>query len=449
MLTYQTFQAWFRRVANLQEGTDVDGTIQTIQSGAQLSGVSVWILACSAVIASIGLDQDSAAVIIGAMLISPLMSPILSIGLSIGINDRKHLLEALRSFAVAVGASLFLSFLYFLLTPLGTINPSIAARTEPTLLDVLVAFTGGVAGIVAGSRKEKTTAIPGVAIATALMPPLCVAGFGLATGSWAVFLGAFYLFFINSVFIALSTYLIVRLLQFPFVSYQEEEGRRKALRGILAFCFIIALPSGYLFVKVIQRYQTNSRIDAFITKEVNNDFHQAMGYKVIDRDSVVQVNLFMTGASLSEDSVEYLHQRLADYRLTAIRLNFVQNLPPVSENKLVSQARNELLSELQPILLSQAASMDSLKRNLSPQQVSTPGNIDQLQSELFRLYPDLAQFAFTEMAVVCKPGQKLDTLPAIVLTWKPEANRIKAQEEQLQKWLPSRLQADSCLIIAR
>ena len=447
MLTYQSFQAWFRRVANLQEGTDVHGTIQTIQAGARLSGVSIWILACSAVLASIGLDQDSAAVIIGAMLISPLMSPILSIGLSIGINDRNHLLEALRSFGVAVGASLLLSFLYFLITPLGTINPSIAARTEPTLLDVLVAFTGGVAGIVAGSRKEKTNAIPGVAIATALMPPLCVAGFGLATGNWAVFLGAFYLFFINSVFIALSTYLIVRLLQFPFVAYQEEEGRKKAFRWILAFCFLIALPSGYLFVKVIQRYQTNSRIDAFISTEVNNDFHQAIGYKVEDRDSVVQVNVFMTGASLSDDSISYLNERLADYRLDAIRLNLIQNLPPVSENKLVSQARNELLSELQPLLKSQAASVDSLRRNLT-NGLRPSGDIDQLQDEVFRLYPDLASFAYSEVAVICQPGQKMDTLPALLLTWKTGARQVASKEEQLRKWLPGRLQTDSCLVIS-
>ena len=188
------------RVANISDGTDVFGTIEHIKKDINIRGSNIWILVCSTMLASIGLDLNSAAVIIGAMLISPLMSPILGIGLAVGINDRDTLIESLKNFGLAIAVSLLTSVFYFLITPLGEPTSEIIARTQPTLLDVFVAIFGGIAGIVAGSRKEKTSAIPGVAIATALMPPICVAGFGIATGHWNYFAGAFYLFFINAVF---------------------------------------------------------------------------------------------------------------------------------------------------------------------------------------------------------------------------------------------------------
>ncbi|MEM7036186.1 MAG: DUF389 domain-containing protein, partial [Bacteroidota bacterium] len=214
-LIIENLRDLFVMVINIKHTTDVEGTITTINGGIEVKGYNIWILVASAVLACIGLDTNSVAVIIGAMLISPLMSPILGIGLSVGINDQKTLQNALYNFGVAVGVSLLAAFVYFLVTPLGRETAEMAARTKPTVLDIMVGFFGGVAGIVAGSRKEKTNAIPGVAIATALMPPLCVAGYGLAKMNMNYFAGAFYLFFLNSVFIALSTFLIVRYLNFP------------------------------------------------------------------------------------------------------------------------------------------------------------------------------------------------------------------------------------------
>ncbi|MCB0614144.1 MAG: DUF389 domain-containing protein, partial [Phaeodactylibacter sp.] len=177
-------------------------TIEDIKKGVVFRGANLWILMFAIMVASVGLNVNSPAVIIGAMLISPLMGPIMGIGLGVGINDLELIVKAMRNLAIAVVISVLTSAAYFWISPLNDAQSELLARTSPTLWDVLIALFGGLAGIVAGSRKEKSNAIPGVAIATALMPPLCTAGFGLATAQWSYFFGAFYLFFINSVFIS-------------------------------------------------------------------------------------------------------------------------------------------------------------------------------------------------------------------------------------------------------
>ena len=190
-------------------------TVDMICRGVEFRGTNLWVLIFATMIASLGLNVNSAAVIIGAMLVSPLMGPIMGVGLSLGINDFDLLKKSLRNFSLMVVVAIATSTLYFFISPLGTARSELLARTVPTTYDVLIAFFGGLAGIVAQSRKDRnSTVIPGVAIATALMPPLCTAGFGLATGQFKFFIGAFYLFFINTVFIALATYMVVRMLKY-------------------------------------------------------------------------------------------------------------------------------------------------------------------------------------------------------------------------------------------
>ncbi|WP_346860462.1 DUF389 domain-containing protein [uncultured Draconibacterium sp.] len=210
---------FLRSVLSINDGTDIPATIEGIKRDIGFRGPTAWILIFSIFIASIGLNINSTAVIIGAMLISPLMGPILGIGLSIGTNDFETLVRSLKNLGIAVSIALFTSTLYFIITPLTIEQSELLARTKPTILDVMVALFGGFAGILAGSRKEKTNVIPGVAIATALMPPLCTAGYGLATLKLSYFFGAFYLFFINSVFISLATFLVVRYLKFPWFPF--------------------------------------------------------------------------------------------------------------------------------------------------------------------------------------------------------------------------------------
>jgi len=199
-------RVYIRRILDIRTGSGKEETLAEISSGVSLKGFNFWMLVCSALIASLGLDTNSTAVIIGAMLISPLMNPILGVGLSLGVNDKDLFFLSMKSLGFATLAGFISSVIYFKLTPFGNITSELIARTTPTLLDVLIAFFGGIAGIVSGSRKYLTNAIPGVAIATALMPPLCTSGFGFATGRWNFFLGGLYLFFINAVFISLATF---------------------------------------------------------------------------------------------------------------------------------------------------------------------------------------------------------------------------------------------------
>ncbi|MDD6009259.1 MAG: DUF389 domain-containing protein, partial [Prevotellaceae bacterium] len=213
---------------------DEQQTIAQISNGVSFRGTNLWVLIFAIFIASLGLNVNSTAVIIGAMLISPLMGPIIGMGLAIGINDIELLRRAGKNFSVATAVSVLTATVYFLLTPLSEAQSELLARTSPTIYDVLIATFGGAAGILAQGTKIKGNVIPGVAIATALMPPLCTAGYGLATGNLLYFFGAFYLFFINTVFISLSTYIGVRLMKFHRKQFLSEETGKKAQRIIIA-----------------------------------------------------------------------------------------------------------------------------------------------------------------------------------------------------------------------
>lgn len=206
---------------------DEDDVVLSIKKNSDFVGANLWTLIFAIFIASIGLNVNSTAVIIGAMLISPLMGPIMGIGLGIGTNDFELVKKGLRNLLIATLISIVASTIYFYITPLHDAQSELLARTTPSIWDVFIAFFGGLAGIVAGTRKEKSNVIPGVAIATALMPPLCTAGFGLASGNFYFFIGAIYLYFINSVFICISTFLIVRFLKFKKKHFEDKNYEKK------------------------------------------------------------------------------------------------------------------------------------------------------------------------------------------------------------------------------
>ena len=226
-------------------------------------GYNVWILICSIVICSIGLNINSSAVVIGAMLISPLMGPILGVGLSVGTNDILNFKLSLQNFLIALGISLLTSTVFFLISPLEDVQNELLARTQPTLLDALLAAFGGLAGIIAISRKDASNVIPGVAIATALMPPICTAGYGLANGNFNFFLGALYLFLLNSVFISLATLIIIRYLRFPYISFVDKLTEKKGKRHITLISLIIIIPSAFLFFEVTQESMFLRRANSF------------------------------------------------------------------------------------------------------------------------------------------------------------------------------------------
>jgi uncharacterized hydrophobic protein (TIGR00271 family) len=338
---------------SLREGTDQPGTVSRISDGIELSSEHTWLLICSAVLASIGLDISSAAVIIGAMLISPLMGPILGTGMAIGISDRQMLQRSLRELGLATGLSLVASAFYFLISPLGEATPELIARTRPTLLDVGVALFGGVAGIVAASRKQQSMALPGVAIATALMPPLCTAGFGLATGSPAFFLGAFYLFLINAVFIALATFLAVRLLRFQRHEFLDAADRRRELRLIAAITILSILPSIYFLYDAARNLRERGRIDSFISREIEGPGREAPQWQVERHDEGRVLKVYLAGSPLEPERLDSIRTTLPSYGLGKLRLDVVQS--DISARDLArfeGQVQREVLMTLQSALAS-------------------------------------------------------------------------------------------------
>ena len=304
-----------RYYANIYDHIDTDDAAQRIKSAIWFRGPNVWILAFSIIIASDGLNVNSTAVIIGAMLISPLMGPIIGTGLALGTNDVDLLKTAFKNLLVMVGISLGASTLFFLLSPLDLINPTeLEARTSPTIYDVLIALFGGLAGILENSRKERGTTIAGVAIATALMPPLCTAGYGLSCLNLHYFFGAMYLFIINGVFITLATYVMVKYLRFKTVTGIDPALAQKRSRLMSAIIAIVVIPSIISAIGMVKDNNFARNVEAFVrenklvSRSYIYDWH-------IYNDHGRKVELSLTGEPLSYEAQTALYASARSHRI--------------------------------------------------------------------------------------------------------------------------------------
>ncbi|TAF66121.1 MAG: TIGR00341 family protein, partial [Flavobacterium sp.] len=231
--------------------------LENVKANISFRGASVWILACAIVVASVGLNVNSTAVIIGAMLISPLMGPIVGAGFSLGIYDFELLKKAAKNLVIATLVSLLVSTIYFILSPFKETQSELLARTSPNIYDILIAFFGGLVGVIAITRVEKGNPIPGVAIATALMPPLCTAGYGLAIGNWKYFFGALFLYTINCVFICISTFVIVKYLKYPEANHINPKYRKQIKYTITIITVLLIMPSVYFAYLLAQEKKYN------------------------------------------------------------------------------------------------------------------------------------------------------------------------------------------------
>lgn len=314
---------------------------QALRGGVELRGATPWILMFAIVIASIGLNTNSTAVIIGAMLISPLMGPIVGIGYGFGILDFALIRRSLLNLAIAAAISLATSTLYFLLTPLSEAQSELLARTTPSLWDVLIALAGGLAGIIGLTRRERTTVIPGVAIATALMPPLCTAGYGLANGNWQVFGGAFYLFSINCVFIAFSAMLVIDFLRLPHRKFIDPKVERRVKRTLLAVVLLTALPSIYLALRLVDNEVFNSRARRFVQAELQNGRTQVVA--VHPDGAARRIDVTLIGARFAPDALRAVQAKLAAAGLEQTRLVVHQ-----AENQKIDVAalKTDLLADV-------------------------------------------------------------------------------------------------------
>lgn len=450
MRLFISFRNYVERIFALADGTDAEGTISSIRSNVQLRGANVWILICAAGLASIGLDVNSAAVIIGAMLISPLMSPILGIGLGVGINDQDLLIDSLKNFGTAVAISILVSAAYFMMTPLGEPTPELTARTSPTLLDVGVALFGGVAGIVAGSRREKTNAIPGVAIATALMPPLCTAGYGLATARWAFFFGAFYLFFINAVFISLSTYFITRYLHFPYHEFPDDRTRLLTKRWISVFVVVVAIPSMVIFYNVIDDLQTRDAIENYLAEELTTPEHEPIRWEEhSDGDTVEILKVYMVGAPIRQSEIDSLAVRMSNYGIEEMRLKLIQmNIPEDERQRLAEEATMNVLNTIeisQQVQDTKQTEIDSLTAELERLRSDTIAIAD-ISREISIVLPEVTDVAYAR--TLHRPGDTTGGVPLFVYDFTADysAGRRQMVVGRLVGYLKQRTGYDTLIV---
>jgi len=433
---FRSFGDFFKNLVDLRSGLDREGTIVNIKNNKKMAGANVWLLMCSIMIASLGLDLNSPAVIIGAMLISPLMSPILGVGLAIGVNDNAALGLAFKHFCIAIAIALVTSTLYFWLTPFGNETSEIRARTAPTLLDVMVAFFGGVAGIISGSRKDKSNAIPGVAIATALMPPLCVTGYGLAKGNWVFMVNSFYLFFLNATFVAFATFLIVRLLQFPLKTYSNpgEARRTRIFLGIIALVMII--PSGQILVTVLQKANQQKIISEFLEANFPDAFYKID--PVVGEDSI-NIKLIV-GEYIPLETIDSFEIALKNEGANHFHLNFLQDDESRAELEKLKSGRNEFIKT------------DSDKTNKQRQQTKVikelTGTLDsltsdtlmmrQLTNEVKILFPELSSYRFSKNAAMAdfeKDTTVPNNIPLLLVEWKRTSKLSNLEKENLREKL--------------
>ena len=438
-------KAFFHELVDLKGGLDIEGTIVNIKNNRRMVGANAWLLMCSIMIASLGLDLNSPAVIIGAMLISPLMSPILGIGLGVGINDQKTIVSSLTSFGVAIGIALVTSTLYFFLTPFGEVTNEILGRTKPTLLDVLVATFGGIAGIISGSRKDQSNAIPGVAIATALMPPLCVTGYGIANGNWVFIANSFYLFFLNATFVALATLIIVRYLEFPRMKHNDLLENRRNRNFIAVISLIMMLPSMYILYQVLTENQQNRAIKSFVTTQFGNrlDDYKLEGHHLL---------LKIYGAASQIEDVDFYQAKLDSAGIKGIELDIISttevDLDKFTNLESQFTAANQDFHERMELAKTAQSTKDQeievLQMRLDSIQTDTIP-IYGLGKEAKILFPNLKQIGFAKSITNdFKSGPR--RVPTLLVKWSKRPST--STKKKLETWVAEKFDLNEIELVS-
>jgi uncharacterized hydrophobic protein (TIGR00271 family) len=444
---------FFKDLLDIRHDTDIDATIKSIKDNIAMKGHTAWILGFSILVASIGLNVSSTAVVIGAMLISPLMGPILGIGLSIGINDIDTLKKSMINLGIMLAISLLVSFAFFSIPLFQKLTPELFARTQPDVRDVLIAISGGLALIIAITRPTpQTNTVAGVAIATALMPPLCTAGYGLAVNNLDYFLGAMFLFTINTIFIALATFVIVKYLHFPMVKYINS-AKRKRISRFASFVAIIVLGASiYTFYNLYLENKFNDNVENY--KLALKD----KGYVLIDEDKsdidfdnkALTLTVF---GKVNPDDRKKINKLKSDFNLTEVNLtihgaiddskviNEIQSLREkfAESQKLIEGRDNFIKSKDERIHYLEKELRHIFKSRIPFAKISEEAKIN---------YEELEELSFAKM--VKTNFKSMDTITVFTLKWFDTIpkEKVDIQQVKLEKWLKTRLELDTIQIIS-
>lgn len=407
-----------------------------IRDGVSFRGTNIIILVLAILIASLGLNTNSTAVIIGAMLISPLMGPIIGIGLGVGIHDFDLIKRAMRNLIMAAGFSVIASTLYFLISPVNEGHSELLARTSPTIYDVLIGFVGGGAGIVAIGSRNKGNVIPGVAIATALMPPLCTAGYGLATWQFNYFFGAAYLFLINSIYIAFATFIGVKILGYKGVSMVDNARANRVRRVVYLLAALTMLPSIWLTYNMLRQSKFTMQASEFVSHECRFPSTQVLSDKAYTDNGQRTISITLIGQPLPLDSLELaLSARLKFYGLAGTKLQFIQGgtiETPIVENNDM----RDIYLMAQSTITSQQQQIDSLRQVVSDAE-RTQASGAQLAPEIKVLFPQVRDIAVSRSVFADVEQGTLDTANVALVHYS--APMPAAQRSKFKEYLQARL----------
>ena len=435
---WKNIRGYFNALPDKENETEI---IKQISSGVTFHGANLWVLIFAVFIASLGLNVNSTAVIIGAMLISPLMGPISGMGLAVGIDDFDLLKRSVKNYLVATVISVITAMIYFIISPISEAQSELLARTSPTLYDVLIAIFGGAAGILALCTKGKGNVIPGVAIATALMPPLCTAGYGLAVGEISFFFGAFYLFFINTVFIALSTFIGVRMLRFQRRAFADAAALQHVRKYIIAIVVLTMIPATYMTTQIIRESIQDNNTQQFVKNELTLKGTYIISNKRNDESKTIRI--VAVGEPIGKDTIKKAQENLKEYSLEDYKLVIIQGSQ--ADNTLQQEdLSGKSLAETKEQLIAQSEHLKSLENKL----------------KLYTGYEALSKDVSKEIKAICPQvntislssvsEERTDTLATkhYVLALIGYKNALStAEQQQLQRWLKTRSKADSLRLV--
>ncbi|MDO5510353.1 MAG: DUF389 domain-containing protein [Weeksellaceae bacterium] len=407
--------------------------LENVKVNLVFRGANLWILACAIVICSVGLNINSTAVVIGAMLISPIMGPIVGAGFALAIYDFELLKRSFKNLFISTFVGLVVAFVYFFVTPFKDTQSEILARTSPTIYDVIIAFFGGIVGVIAITRVEKGNPIPGVAIATALMPPLCTAGFGLATGNFNYFFGAFYLYTINCFFICIATFFIIKFLRYAPVKIVDPEFERRIRFGITVLILLMIVPSFYLAYNLIQEKEFSQKVERFINTEFVNQ-----GYTIIYKNTRYHSNpkrielAFLT-KKFDDQELEQLNDRMPIYDLENTLLDIRQD---------ATSLKDEILSEIgqrEQVLTEKDILIRNLQQELQQYTVDERKTIDQIRI----LFPQLQNVSIGKHQI----NAHTDSARFLTVVLYTANRNATIEREKLETWLQSQLETQDILLI--
>lgn len=442
-----SLKAYLRQYFDMSENREKEeDVVDEIASGVTFKGANLWILICAVFIASLGLNINSTAVIIGAMLISPLMGPILGMGLAVGIDDLPLLRRAVKNYMVATIIGIITATVYFLLTPFQGVQSELLARTEPTIYDVLIAFFGGAAGIVAASIKDKGNVIPGVAIATALMPPLCTAGYGIATGNLAFFAGASLLYFINTVFIAVATTFGVFLLRFRRKHFVDPQRCKFVHRMILAIAILTMIPAGYMTVRMMRTSLFDKQLSNFVQHNLNWKGTQVVSQHLYG-DSVLQI--VALGKEITPEQKKKAqkelneHSRLKHLKLAVIQGNESADLASERGNLLtISKNREQSVKVLQE----QAVEIKELRQKLGKIDSYSQLSVD-IFNEMLVLYPGVQSLVLSPVVEANLDTTANEPYLLAIAQFKVKKPLTNQQNNQMRQWIQKRTNEESVKLV--